>query len=75
LSDVPFIDVLPDMPKRPRRDEILAWLKAHPNTDRFVWFYLRASPGRLCIQKFKRGARDLKRSKGGRRLWTDENDD
>ena len=33
---VPFIDVLPDMPKRPRRDEILAWLKAHPDTDRFA---------------------------------------
>jgi hypothetical protein len=30
------IDVLPDMPKRPRRDEILAWLKAHPDTDRFA---------------------------------------
>jgi HAD domain in Swiss Army Knife RNA repair proteins len=29
---IPFIDVLPDMPKRPRRDEILAWLKAHPDT-------------------------------------------
>jgi hypothetical protein len=24
------------MPKRPRRDEILAWLKAHPDTDRFA---------------------------------------
>lgn len=35
-SGVPFIDVLPDMPKRPRRDEILAWLKAHPDTDRFA---------------------------------------
>jgi hypothetical protein len=33
---VPFIDVLPDMPKRPRRDEILAWLKAHPDTHRFA---------------------------------------
>ena len=27
---VPFIDITPDMPKRPRRDEILAWLKKHP---------------------------------------------
>ena len=33
---IPYIDVLPDMPKRPRRDEILAWLKAHPDTDRFA---------------------------------------
>jgi hypothetical protein len=33
---IPYIDVLPDMPKRPRRDEILAWLKAHPETDRFA---------------------------------------
>jgi hypothetical protein len=27
---VPFIDITPDMPKRPRRDEILAWLKKAP---------------------------------------------
>ena len=24
---IPFIDVIPDMPKRPRRDEVLAWLE------------------------------------------------
>jgi hypothetical protein len=33
---IPFMDVLPDMPKKPRRDEILSWLKAHPNVKRFV---------------------------------------
>ena len=33
---IPFIDVTPDMPKRPRRDEILAWLKKHPRVTRFV---------------------------------------
>ena len=27
---IPFIGVIPDMPKRPRRDEVLAWLKTHP---------------------------------------------
>jgi hypothetical protein len=26
---VPFIDVIPDMPQQPRRDEIMAWLKGH----------------------------------------------
>ena len=33
---IPFIDVTPDMPKRPRRDEILAGLKKHPKVTRFV---------------------------------------
>lgn len=33
---VPFVDVTPDMPKRPRRDEILEWLKRHPDVERFV---------------------------------------
>jgi HAD domain in Swiss Army Knife RNA repair proteins len=33
---VPFIDVTPDMPRRPRRDEILAWLKKHPEVRRFA---------------------------------------
>jgi HAD domain in Swiss Army Knife RNA repair proteins len=33
---IPFIGVTPDMPKRPRRDEILAWLKSHPDAKRFV---------------------------------------
>jgi hypothetical protein len=33
---IPFMDVIPDMPKRPRRDEVLAWLKAHPKVKRFV---------------------------------------
>ena len=35
-SGIPFIDVIPDMPKRPRRDEVLAWLKTHPEVKRFV---------------------------------------
>jgi Swiss Army Knife RNA repair-like protein len=30
------MDVIPDMPKRPRRDEVLAWLKTHPKVKRFV---------------------------------------
>jgi hypothetical protein len=33
---VPFDDAIPDMPERPRRDEILAWLQAHPEVDRYV---------------------------------------
>jgi hypothetical protein len=33
---VPFIDVIPDMPNRPRRDEVIAWLKTHPKVKRFV---------------------------------------
>jgi hypothetical protein len=33
---IPFVDLIPDMPKKPRRDEILAWLKRHPNVERFV---------------------------------------
>jgi HAD domain in Swiss Army Knife RNA repair proteins len=33
---IPFIDITPDMPKRPRRDEILAWLKKHPRMTHFV---------------------------------------
>jgi hypothetical protein len=35
-SGIPFVDVIPDMPKKPRRDEILAWLKRHPEVKRFV---------------------------------------
>ena len=27
---VPFVDVTPDMPTQPRRNEVLAWLKEHP---------------------------------------------
>lgn len=30
------MDVIPDMPDRPRRDEVLAWLKAHPKVKRFA---------------------------------------
>jgi hypothetical protein len=33
---IPFIDVTPDMPERPRRDEILSWLKDHPEVRRFA---------------------------------------
>jgi hypothetical protein len=33
---IPFIDVTPDMPKRPRRDEIRAWLMKHPKVTRFA---------------------------------------
>jgi hypothetical protein len=34
--NVPFHDVCPDMPDKPRREEILAWLKQHPTVARFV---------------------------------------
>jgi hypothetical protein len=33
---IPFIDVIPDMPNRPRRDEIIAWLKTHPDVARYA---------------------------------------
>lgn len=33
---IPFVDVIPDLPDRPRRDEILAWLDAHSEVDRFA---------------------------------------
>jgi HAD domain in Swiss Army Knife RNA repair proteins len=33
---IPFIGTTPDMPKRPRRDEIRAWLKKHPKVTRFA---------------------------------------
>jgi len=33
---IPFIGIAPDMPKRPRRDEIRAWLKRHPKVTRFA---------------------------------------
>jgi hypothetical protein len=31
-----FDDVVPDMPGRPRRDEILSWLSAHPEITRYA---------------------------------------
>jgi hypothetical protein len=34
--NVPFDDVCPDMPDKPRREEILTWLKQHPSVARFV---------------------------------------
>jgi len=33
---VPFIGVVPDRPRSPRRNEILAWLSAHPRVTRFA---------------------------------------
>ena len=33
---VPFDDVIPDLPDRPRRDEILSWLKARHDVDRYA---------------------------------------
>jgi Swiss Army Knife RNA repair-like protein len=35
-AGIPFMDVTPDMPKRPRRDEVLAWLKQHPRVKRYA---------------------------------------
>ncbi len=34
--DVPFIDTLPDLPKKTRRDEIRSWLAAHPKVTRYA---------------------------------------
>jgi hypothetical protein len=33
---IPFQDVLPDMPGRPRRDEVRAWLSSHPIVTRYA---------------------------------------
>jgi HAD domain in Swiss Army Knife RNA repair proteins len=33
---LPFDDIVPDMPGRPRRDEILSWLAAHPDVARYA---------------------------------------
>jgi hypothetical protein len=33
---VPFIDITPDEPKKPRSAEILSWLERHRNVSRFV---------------------------------------
>lgn len=33
---LPFLDVLPDKPRSPRRGEILAWLSGHPRVRRFA---------------------------------------
>jgi hypothetical protein len=35
-SGIPFVDVIPDMPDQPRREEILAWLRVHPNVLRYA---------------------------------------
>jgi HAD domain in Swiss Army Knife RNA repair proteins len=33
---IPFDDVIPDLPDRPRRDAILFWLQANPHVDRYA---------------------------------------
>ena len=33
---VPFIDTLPDLPDKTRKDEVLAWLSAHPRVGRYA---------------------------------------
>jgi HAD domain in Swiss Army Knife RNA repair proteins len=33
---VPFMDVCPDMPKSPRRTEVLTWLARHPKVTRYA---------------------------------------
>ncbi len=35
-AGIPFMDVTPDMPRRPRRDEVLTWLKRHPRVTRYA---------------------------------------
>jgi hypothetical protein len=34
--DIPFIDVTPDLPRKPRRDEVTEWLGKHPEVTRFA---------------------------------------
>jgi hypothetical protein len=33
---IPFIDVTPDLPRKPRRDEVTEWLGKHPEVTRFA---------------------------------------
>jgi len=33
---VPFVDTIPDLPGRPRSEEILAWLHDRPEVERFI---------------------------------------
>ena len=33
---VPFIDTLPDLPDKTRKDEVLTWLSAHPRVGRYA---------------------------------------
>jgi HAD domain in Swiss Army Knife RNA repair proteins len=33
---IPFTDVCPDLPKRPRRVEVLAWIAHHPRVSRYA---------------------------------------
>ena len=35
-AGIPFVGVTPDMPRRPRRDEELAWLSDHPRVKRYA---------------------------------------
>src|SRR3954453_4989022 len=35
-AGIPFIGTTPDMPRRPRREEVLAWLAAHPRVKRYA---------------------------------------
>ena len=35
-AGIPFIGITPDMPERPRRDEVLAWLADHPRVKRYA---------------------------------------
>jgi hypothetical protein len=53
------------MPKRPRRDEILAWLKDHPDVTRYV-IIDEAGPGRMAETAADHRARRLRRL---RALW------
>jgi hypothetical protein len=34
--EIPFIDITPDLPQEPRRNEILAWLRNHPQVNRYA---------------------------------------
>jgi HAD domain in Swiss Army Knife RNA repair proteins len=33
---IPFIDITPDLPKEPRRNEVLSWLRDHPEVTRYA---------------------------------------
>src|ERR1700679_360161 len=34
--EIPFVDVTPDLPEQPRRDEIRQWIHDHPRVERFI---------------------------------------
>ena len=52
---VPFDDVCPDMPGAPRCEELLTWLRQHPEVIRYVYWTMTttASTNFLCSNRLK----------------------